>query len=314
MDSSSDGGTLHRPVLLEQVLEGLEIKAGGTYIDGTFGRGGHSRAILGRLGADGRLLAIDRDPEAIAEADPSLVGDARFELIRHEFAEIESIAVARGFSAGIDGIVFDLGVSSPQLDRAARGFSFRADGPLDMRMDPGKGESAAEWLSRVEERSLMSVLRTYGEEPQARRIARAIVKFRERESLTSTAQLASVVESVVPRRGSRKHPATRTFQAVRIFLNDELGQIERALSGSVNALRAGGRLCVISFHSLEDRLVKRFMRNASREPEAFRGMPEIPAEHQPRLRTVGRLIRASESEQASNPRSRSARLRIAERR
>ena len=301
-------------MLLEQVLDGLNVKANGNYIDGTFGRGGHSRAILGRLGTAGRLLAVDRDPEAIAEADPLIVGDARVELIRNDFAEIESIAVARGLGAEIDGIVLDLGVSSPQLDRAARGFSFRRDGPLDMRMDPQRGESAAEWLSRVEERELMNVLRTYGEEPQARRIARAIVESRQRAPLTTTVQLASAVESAVPRLRSNKHPATRTFQAIRIFLNDELGQLERALAGSVNALRAGGRLCVISFHSLEDRLVKRFMRDASREPEAFRGMPDLPEEHKPRLRSVGKLIRAGAAEQAANPRSRSARLRIAERR
>ncbi len=302
----------HVPVLLGPVLEGLVIREDGLYVDGTFGRGGHSRAILDRLGETGRLIAIDRDPAAIANAPEGLVSDPRFELVRGEIAHIGRIVAARNGEGQVDGILLDLGVSSPQLDEAERGFSFLRDGPLDMRMDPDTGESASEWLARVDERELVRTLKTYGEEQKARRIARAILTARERAPVTRTAELADIIEAVVPRRDRKIHPATRSFQAIRIAINDELGQLEAALGASVDLLRRGGRLCVISFHSLEDRLVKRFMRDASREPEQYRGMPSIPEEHRPKLRLVGKAIAASAAEIEANVRSRSARLRIAE--
>ena len=306
-------GSTHVPVLLGPVLEGLGIRDDGVYVDGTFGRGGHSRAILDRLGSDGRLIAIDRDPAAIASVPGDLAGDPRFELVRGEIAELESILDERQLLGKVNGILFDLGVSSPQLDEAERGFSFSKDGPLDMRMDPDSGVSASDWLAGVDERDLVRTLKTYGEELKARRIARAIVAARRQSPITRTSQLAGIVESVAPRRGQKIHPATRTFQAIRIAVNRELEQLERALAASLGALATGGRLCVISFHSLEDRIVKRFMRDASREPEQYRGMPEIPAEHRPKLAIVGKPRTATADEVDANARSRSARLRIAER-
>ena len=313
MNARRGGTKKHVPVLLKPVLDGLAIKPDGNYIDGTVGRGGHSGAILEQLGSAGRLLAIDRDPQAIAEVDASLAADPRLELIKDEIAELKNIAVARNLQGRVDGLLLDLGVSSPQLDEAERGFSFRADGPLDMRMDPSQGVSAAEWLATVEQKELRRVLRVFGEENLAGRIARALVDARRTRPITTTAQLAEIVTSVVPRRGQKRHPATKTFQAIRMVINQELQQLERALEASIDLLRTGGRLCVISFHSLEDRMVKRFMRDASREPEQYRGMPDIPDEHRPRLRLIGRAIGADAKEIELNPRSRSARLRIAER-
>jgi 16S rRNA (cytosine1402-N4)-methyltransferase len=302
----------HVPVLLGPVLKGLAIRQDGYYVDGTFGRGGHSRAILGRLGEGGRLIAIDRDPAAIASAPRALTGDRRFELVRGEIAQLGTIVEERGLVGKIDGILLDIGVSSPQLEEAERGFSFLRDGPLDMRMDPDSGESASAWLARVEERELVRTLRQFGEERAAGPIARAIIAARREQPITRTAELAGLVESVVPRRNQKIHPATRTFQALRIAVNDELGQLRSALDVSIDLLCAGGRLCVISFHSLEDRIVKRFMRDASREPEQYRGMPEIPDEFRPRLALVGKPVVATADEIAANVRSRSARLRIAE--
>ncbi len=302
----------HVPVLLEPVLEGLDTRDDGLYVDGTFGRGGHSRAILDRLGDGGRLIAIDRDPAAIASAPEGLTSDPRFELVRGEIAQLDRIVRTRSDDGQVDGILLDLGVSSPQLDEADRGFSFLRDGPLDMRMDPDTGESASEWLARVDERELVRTLKTYGEEREARRIARAILAARADAPITRTLTLANIVEAAVPRREKKIHPATRTFQAIRIAVNDELGQLEAALAASVDALRRGGRLCVISFHSLEDRIVKRFMRDASREPEQYRGMPVIPEEFRPKLRLIGKAIVATAEEVEANVRSRSARLRIAE--
>ena len=311
---SKDNGTKeHVPVLLNAVLAGLKIRPAGFYIDGTFGRGGHSKAILNELGADGRLLAIDRDPDAIAAADDALLADPRFELVRGEIAELDSIASDRQLKGRVDGMLFDLGVSSPQLDRAERGFSFLNDGPLDMRMDPDRGESAATWLGKVSEQELKRVLRIYGEEKRAAKIAGAIVAARNAQPIATTGQLASVVASVVPAAAQKKHPATKTFQAIRIFLNKELEQLERGLAASVELLDRGGRIAVISFHSLEDRIVKRFMRDHSRESEQYRGMPNVPPEHQPDFRLVGRAQTADEAELLANPRSRSARLRVAER-
>ena len=303
----------HVPVLLGPVLEGLRIRENGTYVDGTFGRGGHSREILKRLNAGGRLIAIDRDPQAIASAPGTLTDDPRFELIRGEIAHIGTFLRERDLEGKVDGILLDLGVSSPQLDDAERGFSFMRDGPLDMRMDPDAGVSAAEWLARVDDKALITVLRRYGEEQQATRITRAIVAARAVAPITRTKQLADIVESAVPRRGSKKHPATKTFQAIRIAINSELEQLEALLDSVVDLLAKGGRLCIISFHSLEDRKVKRFMRDASRESEQYRGMPDVPAEFRPKLRLVGKAIAATAEEVADNVRARSARLRVAER-
>ena len=283
-------------------------------MDGTFGRGGHSGAILGRLGPTGRLLSIDRDPAAVASAPDAWLDDPRFELIRGEIAQLETIIEQRELKGRIDGILFDLGVSSPQLDAAERGFSFLRDGPLDMRMDPGSGQSAAEFIATVDEKTLKRVLATYGEERLAGPVARAIVTARERAPITRTSELAEVVTTALPRRRDKLHPATKTFQAIRIFVNRELEQLEAALRQSLHVLRRGGRLCVISFHSLEDRIVKRFVREQSREPEQYRGLPSVPAEWQPKLAPVGKPVTADVDEIARNPRARSARLRVAERR
>lgn len=305
----------HVPVLLGPVLDGLNIREDGVYVDGTFGRGGHSSAILGALGKSGRLIAIDRDPQALAEAPAALTDDPRFELIRSEIAELEKEMGDRNLTRNVDGLLLDLGVSSPQLDEAGRGFSFLRDGPLDMRMDPEKGVSAADWLAEVSEVDLRKILKRYGEEAHAHRVARAIVAMRENTPIVRTTQLAEVVAAAVPAktRGKRKHPATKTFQAIRIVINDELGQLEAVLEQSLRVLKNGGRLCVISFHSLEDRIVKRFIRDHSREPEQYRGMPNIPVEFLPALRTIGKMITATDDEIAANVRARSARLRIAER-
>jgi len=309
----------HVPVLLGPVLEGLNIRASGCYVDATFGRGGHSSAILERLNANGRLIAIDRDPQAVASAPQALLEDQRFELIRGESAQLEKFIDARGLRGSVDGVLLDLGVSSPQLDEAGRGFSFLRDGPLDMRMDPDAGISAADWIASVDERELKRVLKTYGEERFAARIAAAIVTLRDEQPIRRTGQLAKIIADAVPVHADKIHPATRSFQAIRIVINDELEQLRAALEQSVNvlrkptALRSGGRLCVISFHSLEDRMVKRFMREASRESEQYRGMPSVPPEHRPALKAIGKLIEATAEEIAANRRARSARLRVAER-
>ena len=303
----------HVPVLLGPVLEGLKIKPDGCYVDGTFGRGGHSREILKQLGSEGRLIAIDRDPQAIASAPISLTDDPRFELVRGEIAQLKTIIGERDLVGKVDGLLFDLGVSSPQLDEADRGFSFMRDGPLDMRMDPDSGASASEWLAKVDERELKQVLRKFGEENNAARIARAIVGARKEAPISRTAQLARIIEDAAPKRGQKIHPATKTFQAIRIAVNAELEQLEAVLTHSVEVMRKGARLCVISFHSLEDRIVKRFIRNASRETEQYRGMPNVPEEFQPKLKAVGKAVRANEAEIKVNRRARSAHLRIAER-
>ena len=303
----------HVPVLLGPVLQGLNIKPDGCYVDGTFGRGGHSREILEQLGAEGRLIAIDRDPQAISSAPASLTEDPRFELIRGESAQLETFIGERGLTGQVDGLLFDLGVSSPQLDEADRGFSFMRDGPLDMRMDPDSGTSASEWLASVGERELKHVLRKYGEETSASRIARAIIHARDEGPISRTAQLARIVEEAAPKHGQKKHPATKTFQAIRIAINGELEQLEAVLEQSVDVMRKGARLCVISFHSLEDRIVKRFIRDGSREAEQYRGMPNVPEEFRPKLKTVGKVVSATDEEIVANRRARSAHLRIAER-
>jgi 16S rRNA (cytosine1402-N4)-methyltransferase len=313
----------HVPVLLGPVLEGLKIKPDGCYVDGTFGRGGHSGEILKQLNANGRLIGIDRDPAAIASAPKTITDDPRVELIRGEFAQLQTFIKNRVDTSGqslagqVDGLLFDLGVSSPQLDEADRGFSFLRDGPLDMRMDPDKGVSAAQWIASASEAELRRVILKFGEERHAARIARALVAAREEAPLTTTMQLAGIVESVVParygRQRSKKHPATKTFQAIRIAINGELAQLQAVLTESISILRKGGRLCVISFHSLEDRIVKRFMRDAASEPEPYRGMPSIPDEFRPKLKVVGKATVATAEEIAANRRARSARLRVAER-
>jgi len=308
------GASQHVPVLLGPAIAGLNLKPGGWYIDGTFGRGGHSGAILENLGLAGRLLAIDRDPHAIENASAVLMRDERLELINGEFSEVKNYAIERKLLGKVDGLLLDLGVSSPQLDEAERGFSFRADGPLDMRMDPYRGQSAARWLANVDERLLKKVLQQFGEERFAGRIARAIVAARGLSPIRRTGELAEIVRAAVPARGQKKHPATKTFQAIRIFINDELAELDKVLEASIDLLCPGGRLCVISFHSLEDRRVKRFMRNASRESEQYRGMPDVPIEHQPPMRLIGKVISPTDTEILANVRARSSRLRIAERR
>ena len=249
----------------------------------------------------------------LAQADKALIEDPRFELVRGEFENLAACIEATGLTGRVDGLLLDLGVSSPQLDQADRGFSFLRDGPLDMRMDPDSGIPAAEWIRQADEKELRRVLKQYGEEKEAARIARAIVAARQAEALTSTLQLADVVGSVVPAHTRKTHVATKTFQAIRIFINRELEQLEAALHQSLDILARGGRLCVISFHSLEDRIVKRFMRTHSREQEQYRGMPEVPEAFRPKLRQVGKPITATDEEVAANARARSARLRIAER-
>jgi 16S rRNA (cytosine1402-N4)-methyltransferase len=266
------------------------------------------------LGSQGRLLAIDRDPQAVATGQKVFGDDPRCEIVKGEIAHIKDIAAARHLLGEVDGLLLDLGVSSPQLDDAKRGFSFSADGPLDMRMDPQSGISAAQWLAAVDERELRQVLYKFGEEKNAPAIARTIVRERASQAISRTAQLAEMVASSAPvRKGRRIHPATRTFQAIRIFLNDELRQLEAALQASVDVMRKGGRLCVLSFHSLEDRIVKRFIRETARVPEPYRGMPDIPREFQPKIRPVGKLVKATEMEIEKNARSRSVRMRVAER-
>lgn len=299
----------HVPVLLDQVLEQLAIRAGGIYIDGTFGRGGHSRAILDQLDASGRLLVIDRDPEALAAARMLAVDDPRVTVVAGNFGELERIAREFDVLGQVDGIVLDLGVSSPQLENAERGFSFMRDGPLDMRMDPSAGVSAGEWLNSAAETELARVMVRFGEEPAARRIARAIVRRRESKPITRTGELAELIESVVPRRGKARHPATRSFQAIRIYINDELGALQSFLNAALGVLRAGGRLCVISFHSLEDRMVKRYLRDHSRVDPALASLPIVPPAALPRFRIPVPAIRADLAEAGLNPRARSAVLR-----
>ena len=298
----------HTPVMLIEVLDGLRIRANGTYLDGTFGRGGHARAVLERLGADGRLLLMDRDPQAVAVARRDFAGDARVAIRHGSFAELADWDATK---TGLDGVLLDLGVSSPQLDDAARGFSFRADAPLDMRMDPTSGESAAQFLARAEEREIAEVLWRFGEERMSRRIARAIVERRRETPITSTSEFADVVASVVGRPPSGKHPATRSFQALRIAVNGELDALEKGLQGALARLRPGGRLAVISFHSLEDRAVKQFLRAQSQAQVTRRGLPPPPSSPL-RMRLVGNAQFPGGDELERNPRARSAVLRVAE--
>ena len=300
----------HRAVLLAEAVEALALRPDGTYVDGSFGRGGHSRAILERLGPAGRLIAIDRDPQAVAAARS--ISDRRFHVVHARIGELSAVLDAEGVRLA-HGMLFDLGVSSPQLDDPARGFSFRADGPLDMRMDTSRGETAAQWLARATEREIREGIGDYGEERFAKQIAKAIVAAREREPVVRTKQLADIVGAAVRTREPGQDPATRTFQALRILVNRELQEVSLTLPQALAHLAPRGRLAVISFHSLEDRIVKRFMRAASRAelprdlPLRASEMPQMP------LNIVGRAIRASAAEIAANPRARSATLRVAER-
>jgi len=303
----------HTPVLLDEVLAGLAIRPGGRYCDATFGRGGHAAAILEAVGPDGRVVAVDRDPEAIRAGRRRFAGESRLTLVQGSFGPLEERIRAAGMTGGLDGVLMDLGVSSPQLDEAARGFSFMQDGPLDMRMDNEAGQSAAQWLAKAGEREIADVLHGLGEERYARRIARAIVAARAETQLTRTGQLADIVAAAVPTREPGKHPATRSFQAIRMHVNRELEQVAEALPQAAGLLVAGGRLCVISFHSLEDRLVKRFIQREERGDPVYAGLPLVPPHARPRLRRVNGAVRASEREVAANPRARSAVLRVAER-
>lgn len=303
----------HLPVLSAEVLDALAIREQGVYLDATFGRGGHSREILNRLGPSGRLFAMDRDPDAIAAARELENADPRFQVFYGPFSDIARFMGEAGVAGRIDGILFDLGVSSPQFDDPSRGFSFSHDGPLDMRMDNGAGTTAAEWLAHADEKEITSVLRRYGEEPRARRIAAAIAAYRASAELTRTGQLADIVCSVVSRRPGAHHPATRTFQALRIFINRELEELRDALAATLDLLNTGGRLVVISFHSLEDRIVKRFMRDHARPDPVYAGLPDMPPSARPSLALVAKPCKAQSAEIEANPRSRSAILRVAER-
>lgn len=304
----------HTTVLLDEAVNGLNIREDGIYIDGTFGRGGHSRLILSQLGEKGQLIAIDRDPQAIAAA--AEINDPRFSIVHGPFSALAEYVEERGLTGKIDGVLLDLGVSSPQLDDAERGFSFMRDGPLDMRMDPTRGQSAAEWLMSAEEADIAFVIKTYGEERFGKRIARAIVARNRDQPMTRTKELATVIAAAMPVKDKFKHPATRTFQAIRIWINSELEEIDTALKGALSVLSPGGRLSIISFHSLEDRLVKRFMRDQSRGPQVPAGIPmtesQLKALGGRELKTLGKLI-PGEAEVNENPRARSSVLRIAER-
>lgn len=304
----------HLSVLLNEAVEGLNIRADGIYVDGTFGRGGHSRQVLSHLGENGRLIAIDRDPQAI-EAAKALADDPRFTIVHGGFGQLAEYIEQMGLSGKIDGVLLDLGVSSPQLDDAERGFSFLRDGPLDMRMDNSKGITAAEWIARAEVEDMAWVFKTYGEEKNARHIARCIAADRDETPFLRTKDLASLIERITKHKERNKHPATRVFQAIRIYINSELEQISQALEGAVSVLAPHGRLSVISFHSLEDRLVKRFIRKFSQAEEVPHGLPvtEEQLNRNRKLQPVGKAIKPSEGELELNPRARSSVLRIAER-
>ena len=304
----------HLPVMLAEVLQQLAIKKDGIYLDCTFGRGGHSREILQVLGESGKLLALDRDGQAINSIEAKgMHKDDRFTLIQSRFSELENIAVQQDCSGLVDGILMDIGVSSPQLDDAERGFSFMKDGPLDMRMDKTADESAEQWLAKVKEKDLTKVLFEFGEERFARRIAKAVVGQREQNPITTTGQLAELIKKAVPFTDKHKHPATRSFQAIRIVINQELRELKQALEQAVVILKPGGRLVVISFHSLEDRIVKRFFRNESKGLDIGK-LPIKEADiEQGRLKTISKALRASRQEIDTNLRARSAIMRVAER-
>ena len=303
----------HRPVLLKETIDALAIKPEGFYLDGTFGRGGHSAEILGALGEKGKLLAFDQDPQAIEAAEEKFSGDSRFEIVQSNFEDLEDVVADHGMMKKVDGVLLDIGVSSPQLDDASRGFSFIKPGPLDMRMNPHVGQSAAEWLATVTEYDLTTVLMHFGEEKFARRIANAIVETRKDTVIDDTVQLANIIEAAIPVKPKNKHPATKSFQAIRIHINRELEVLERALQSSLNVLAIGGRLAVISFHSLEDRMVKRFFREVSRGPQIPKDIPVLAKDLQQPFKLIGKAIKPGKQEVQENPRSRSSVLRVIER-
>ncbi len=302
----------HLPVLLNEAVDALAIKADGIYIDGTFGRGGHSRAILAQLSSQGRLLAFDKDPSALIEGERLAENDPRFEIEQCSFTELTEQVNSRVWQGKVDGVLLDIGVSSPQLDEAERGFSFSKDGPLDMRMNPDAGVSAAQWLAEAEMTEIANVLKTLGEERFSKRIARAIVETREQSPITTTKQLAALVAKASPTRDKHKHPATRTFQAIRIYINNELDELRDVLDQALGVLNVGGRLAVISFHSLEDRIVKRYFRDQARGDDLPPDFPVTVDQLNPKVKLIGKAVKAGETEIERNPRSRSAVLRVVE--
>ncbi|KTF15180.1 16S rRNA (cytosine(1402)-N(4))-methyltransferase RsmH [Pseudoalteromonas sp. H105] len=304
----------HISVLMDETIDALAIQPDGIYMDGTFGRGGHSGQILARLNEAGRLQAIDQDPQAIKAAE-KFANDSRFAIAHTRFSNIYEVAKENDLLGKVDGILLDIGVSSPQLDDADRGFSFMKDGPLDMRMDPTSGRSAAQWLAEAELEDITHVIKTYGEEKFGRRIAHKVLEVREYTPITTTKQLADLVDEAVPVKDKFKHPATRTFQAIRIYINSELEEIQTALQASIDVLKPGGRLVVISFHSLEDRIVKQFIKKQSKGAALPRGLPLTDAQINKNLtlKAVGKAIKPSKDEVERNPRSRSSVLRIAQR-
>jgi 16S rRNA (cytosine1402-N4)-methyltransferase len=312
-EQASDQPFRHRSVLLDEAVDYLINDSAGRYVDATFGRGGHSRLILGQLDAQGSLLGIDKDPEAIQVAKELAAEDGRFSWYHGSFSELRQALDSQQWPA-VQGVLMDLGVSSPQLDDAARGFSFMRNGPLDMRMNPQQGQSAAQWLATADERDIADVIWRYGEERFSRRIARLVVARRQEEAIETTRQLAELVAEAVPKKEKHKHPATRTFQAIRIFINRELEDLEVGLAAAVERLAPGGRLVVISFHSLEDRLVKRFMRDLARGPKIPKGVPVTADQERSEFCLVGKASKANEQEITENVRARSAVMRVLERR
>ena len=311
-DDQANEGYQHRSVLLDAAVDYLVTDESGRYVDATFGRGGHSRLILGKLGQGGELLGIDKDPEAIAVAGELASEDSRFQWYHGSFAELDLALERQGWSQ-VDGVLMDLGVSSPQLDDASRGFSFMRAGPLDMRMNPQQEPSAAQWLAEADEREIADVIWRYGEERFSRRIARLVVERRQEQPIETTRQLAELVAEAVPKKEKHKHPATRAFQAIRIFINRELEDLEAGLAAAVDRLAPGGRLVVISFHSLEDRLVKRFMRDLARGPKLPKGIPVTAEQEESGFQLIGKASKANEQEITENVRARSAVMRVLER-
>jgi 16S rRNA (cytosine1402-N4)-methyltransferase len=300
----------HKAVLLEEAVSSLKVRGDGNYLDATFGRGGHSRAIMAKLTEQGRLFTLDKDPQAIAAGLEEWGEDPRFSIVQDSFAEMDRLVQEWQIERNLDGILLDLGVSSPQLDNPERGFSFMRDGPLDMRMNPTQGVSAADWVAGTPEREMTRVFWEFGEERHARRIARSIVRARQQQRLETTTELAALIEDTIGNR-EKKHPATRCFQAIRIAVNNEMGDLASGLDQAIKQLRPGGRLVAISFHSLEDRLVKRTFREAVRPGKVRRNIPEHP-DWIPSLKLIGKATRPSEDEISANPRARSATMRVAE--
>jgi len=302
----------HTTVLLDEAVNALAVKPDGFYIDGTFGRGGHSQLILKQLGEHGRLLGIDKDPQAISYGNEIQQRDKRLSMYQGSFATIKALAEDRNFLGKVDGVLLDLGVSSPQLDDASRGFSFLRDGPLDMRMDPTSGTSAADWLNTAEEDEITDVLKRFGEEKFGKRIAKEIIAVRNNEPLSTTAQLVQIIDDAVPVKDKYKHPATRSFQGIRIFINNELVDLEIVLDAILEVLKPGGRMSIISFHSLEDRIVKRFIRKHVQGDSFPKDLPVTDAQLNRRLIAIGKAVKASSEQIAENQRARSAVLRVAE--